>query len=221
MSGAEKDDVKILAHRGWWNEPGEKNSLAALGRAVEAGFGLETDVRDYDGWLVISHDVPDAGCPPLDDVLDLLEAADAALPVALNIKADGLHDMLDAALESRCLTGLFVFDMSVPDALIYLARRDCAERAAYQVFTRFSEYERPPSFEAQADGVWIDEFDGAWLTSAEIEAFAADKAVCVVSPELHGRDHLAAWRTYKEAPHFLEGGLLCTDYPEDAREFFK
>ncbi len=221
MSGAEKNDVKILAHRGWWNEPGEKNSLAALRRAVDAGFGLETDVRDHGGRLVISHDVPDDACPPLDDVFDLIEAADAALPVALNVKADGLQDMLDAALDQRPLIGLFVFDMSVPDALIYLAHRDCASRAAYAVFTRFSEYERPPSFEAQADGVWIDEFDGAWLTSAEIEAFAAEKAVCVVSPELHGREHLDAWQTYKEAPHFMENGLLCTDYPEKAREFFK
>ena len=221
MSGAGKDDLKILAHRGWWQEPGEKNSLAALGRALDAGFGIETDVRDFRGRLVISHDVADAGCPPLDDALDLIETADPALPVALNIKADGLQDLLDDALGRRSLTGVFVFDMSVPDGLVYLAHRDGAERPLYKVFSRFSEYERRPSFEDDADGIWIDEFDGAWLTAAEIETFAADKTVCVVSPELHGRGHVAAWKTYSQAPQFMERGLLCTDHPEDARGFFQ
>ena len=221
MSGAGKDDLKILAHRGWWQEPGEKNSLAALGRALDAGFGIETDVRDFRGRLVISHDVADAGCPPLDDALDLIEAADPALPVALNIKADGLQDLLDDALGRRSLTGVFVFDMSVPDGLVYLAHRDGAERPLYKVFSRFSEYERQPSFADDADGIWIDEFDGPWLTAAEIETFAADKTVCVVSPELHGRGHVAAWKMYGQAPQFMERGLLCTDHPEDARGFFQ
>ena len=60
----------ILAHRGVWQNPVEKNSAAALRRALENGFGVETDIRDLDGQLVISHDPPRAGAMRLADFLD-------------------------------------------------------------------------------------------------------------------------------------------------------
>ena len=49
--------MKILAHRGAWNTSDEKNTVLAIKRAFCHGWGIETDVRDYCGKLVISHDI--------------------------------------------------------------------------------------------------------------------------------------------------------------------
>ena len=52
-------NIKIIAHRGFWKIESEKNTMLALERAIENGFGFETDLRDYAGKLVISHNPPD------------------------------------------------------------------------------------------------------------------------------------------------------------------
>ncbi|MDL0110362.1 MULTISPECIES: hypothetical protein [Campylobacter] len=41
--------IEILAHRGFWREKNEQNSLASLAKAFEMGFGIETDLRDGGG----------------------------------------------------------------------------------------------------------------------------------------------------------------------------
>lgn len=55
----------FLSHRGRWLEPSEKNTEAAFVRWFAQGFGTETDVRDLDGQVVISHDPPRSGAMPL------------------------------------------------------------------------------------------------------------------------------------------------------------
>src|SRR5438309_53835 len=51
----------VLAHRGWWSDPQDRNTRAAFAKAFAAGYGIETDVRDSAGRLVISHDPPFVG----------------------------------------------------------------------------------------------------------------------------------------------------------------
>lgn len=48
--------IKIIAHRGMWFQQDEKNTFPAFERALQNGFGIETDFRDCNGELVISHD---------------------------------------------------------------------------------------------------------------------------------------------------------------------
>jgi hypothetical protein len=106
--------------------------------------------------------------------------------------------------------------MSLPDALGYLQR-------GVPTFTRQSEYESSPAFYDKAVGVWLDSFDDEWVTPSTIEArISAGKAVAIVSPELHGRDHEPAWHRWRA---ILRGGaswtlMLCTDLPEEARSYF-
>jgi hypothetical protein len=45
------------------------------------------------------------------------------------------------------------------------------------------------------------------------------KQVCVVSPELHSREHLDLWHSLKKMSGTTDL-LLCTDFPEQARQFF-
>ena len=53
--------MQILAHRGFWREKKEQNSLASLAKAFEMGFGIETDLRDGGGGggnILIYNDNP-------------------------------------------------------------------------------------------------------------------------------------------------------------------
>ena len=46
--------------------------------------------------------------------------------------------------------------------------------------------------------------------------------MCIVSPELHGREPYEEWKAYKsiEEKFGKDRLMLCTDYPEGAKEFF-
>ncbi|MCB1167479.1 MAG: hypothetical protein KDK33_15070 [Leptospiraceae bacterium] len=211
--------MKILSHRGYWEQRQEKNSLEAMKRSFAAGFGVETDVRDRNGQLVISHDPPGADAYTFSEFLELRQSFKPSadeLTLALNIKADGLQSMLKQELQRFNAGDYFFFDMSIPDTLGYA-------REELQFYTRQSEYEPGPALYEQAKGVWLDMFQSDWPDEALIQGhWSQGKMVCVVSPELHGRDHHAYWALLKDMG-FQESdlALLCTDFPEEARGFFE
>ncbi len=206
----------ILSHRGYWSQPQEKNTLTAFQRSFESGFGTELDLRDYCGNLVVSDDIADSACPAFSDFLELYRNHGKGLYLAINIKADGLHRPLLQLLDTYHVENYFVFDMSIPDALGYLNHR-------MNFFTRQSEWETVPSLYRHAAGVWMDELDDHWITAQHVHAHLDNgKKVCIVSAELHGRAHSAAWSEYKivaNSPH-VERFMLCTDLPEEAKEYF-
>jgi glycerophosphoryl diester phosphodiesterase len=206
--------VIVLSHRGYWREPAEKNTEAAFRRSFERGFGTETDLRDLAGELVISHDPPRGGEPTFRRLLELHRELGPGLTLALNVKSDGLQAWVSELLEEFGVEDAFVFDMAVPDALGYLNR-------GLSSFTRVSEEEPAPAFHDRASGVWIDGFRGDWADEAALRSHLdAGKRVCVVSPELHGRDHRPYWSrlaamTVRRHPALM----ICTDLPEEAERW--
>ena len=207
--------MKIISHRGLWEKPSEKNSSESFERSFYEGFGTETDLRDSSGKIVISHDMPSGDEITLSDFLSLVSSYDSKEPltVALNIKADGLADTLLRELENITSIEPFVFDMSVPDMRSYL-------RAGFNVFGRMSEVECKPPWLDQCSGIWLDSFDSDWFSEAFVsELLNSNKIVCVVSPELHGRNYNCLWE--KIYPLRQRSSLiLCTDYPLEARKYF-
>jgi glycerophosphoryl diester phosphodiesterase len=205
--------VIVLSHRGYWTDFAERNGASAFVRSFDLGFGTETDIRERNGDLVLSHDMPGQDAMRLADMLDILGRRD--LPLALNIKSDGLARVLHAQLKARGLSQWFTFDMSVPEAVVQI-------RLGMPVFTRASEYERQPVLYDQAIGVWLDAFVSEWYSAADINFFLQDgKRVAIVSPELHARPHLPLWQRLRDSVVKHNPGLmLCTDLPEDARAFF-
>jgi hypothetical protein len=205
----------ILAHRGLWHQPHERNHPDSLRTALTCGFGLETDIRDTNGKLVISHD------PPLDLGFQLSElfshytALDSDAPLALNIKADGLGSILKRLLDDYDIRCHFCFDMSVPESVIY-------RKLGIRYFTRESEYELQLSLYEDAAGVWMDMFQSDWITPENIlRHLKVNKEVALVSPELHGRPHVDFWNRLRDSEIGDSRGLmLCTDYPESAQIFF-
>jgi len=203
----------VLSHRGYWKTADEKNTEIAFRRSFDLGFGTETDVRDRLGALVISHDPPTADSMSFDDFLEIV--GDRDLPLALNIKADGLAAKVAAAMAKTKLTKWFVFDMSIPDTIQQL-------KAGNPVFSRASEHEAAPAFADEAAGIWLDAFNGEWWSPEMISTWTnSGKTVCIVSPDLHKRDPLPLWRILQTCS-FPQSDrvLLCTDRPEEARGLF-
>lgn len=206
----------ILSHRGYWQEPFEKNQKVAFERSFSLGFGTETDIRDYRGELVISHDIASEHAMQLTQMLEIYKMYDDTLFLALNIKSDGLQLPLKEMLHRYGIKNYFVFDMSVPDGLGYIRER-------MNPFTRQSEYEKDPSYYENAVGIWLDEFQGHWISDEVIaEHLKHGKKICIVSPDLHKRDYSVEWQHYKMIENKLGVGhiMLCTDHPERAREYF-
>lgn len=202
--------MKVISHRGYWTSPSEKNSVPAFARSFALGFGTETDVRDSQGELVIAHDMPQGGETTLAAFLHL--ASRRRLPLALNIKSGGLAHSVAAHM--RGYAGeWFVFDMSVPDLRAHLA-------AGNRVFTRLSDLEPHPACLDACAGVWLDTFERQWFGRAMIEGLLnRGKQVCIVSPELHGRDPAPLWASLHSLAE-RPGLMLCTDEPDKARQHF-
>jgi glycerophosphoryl diester phosphodiesterase len=201
----------IISHRGYWLTATEKNTEVAFRRSFDLNFGTETDVRDLNGKLVISHDMASGDAMSLDYFLEILDKR--PLPLAINIKSDGISEILNKTMAAHDTVDWFVFDMSVPDMRSHLA-------IGNPVFTRMSEVEQNPVWLERASGVWLDSFNSEWYNMDQIVSLLANgKRVCVVSPELHGRNHLELWNELLKISNHKEL-LLCTDLPEEARDFF-
>ena len=212
----------VLAHRGLWRREDEKNTLGALREALTQGFGVETDLRDQSGRVVISHDPPVGNTATLEQFLDVYLETRSHQIMALNVKSDGLQQIVKKALGDRHISTdrYFMFDMAIPDALGYF-------QAGMPCFTRESEVEPIPAYINQATGVWLDCFFRDWIDRGTIAKHCdAGRRVALVSPELHGRDKTVAWERWRDIAEDLRkqgrGHLLmiCTDYPVEARAYF-
>lgn len=208
-------NMNIIAHRGFWINPLEKNTLKAFTRALENGFGIETDFRDYHGQLVISHDIPTPSSVAAQQFVDLFKKYPVLAPMALNIKADGLHDLIKKVVNDSGMKNYFVFDMAIPDMFGYLSLN-------IEMFTRLSEYEINPVLMNQCSGIWLDAFGSNWYELDDVQRLLEmNKKVAIVSPELHQRPHYEIWNMLKKNELHKNSALsLCTDYPKEAMEYF-
>jgi len=207
--------MHFLAHRGFWKLKQEQNTKLSFAVAMESNFGIETDFRDYCGSLVVSHDLPTDKSFAAEDFFALHAKIYPKAVLALNIKADGLRQLLKPLLEKYSVTNYFCFDMSVPEMLVY-------RREGLRYFTRESEYESNSTLYQESAGVWMDMFHTDWINPVDIRRHLdAGKQVAIVSPELHRRPQEVFWQSLREAELFKNDALmLCTDYPDQARRFF-
>lgn len=207
--------MKIIAHRGLWQNENEKNSLSALNRAVLAGYGIETDIRDYMGKLVISHNMADHGSPSLEQFFESCAKLGSNPTLALNVKADGIQGELVKLLNQYNIENYFMFDMSIPEMVVY-------KKNNMKFFTRHSDIEWQCVLYEDAEGVWLDSFyEENWLTSEIVSGHLAEgKNVCIISPEIHGFSEKPMWKMLKEGSANNGKVMLCTDMPKEAEVYF-
>ncbi len=200
---------QLLAHRGCWtdvhgNKLHEKNSLVSIHRARDLGFGLETDLRDRLEEIVISHDPADSHSP----TTDLSQFRGFNAPLALNIKSDGLASKLSSLLSNLGdESEVFFFDMSMPETIQYKSH-------GLPVADRLSEYESATG--ATPDWIWLDCFKSDWYLDDQGAVLSAypDSKICIVSPELHKRNHETTWERIAPWMSVNPNLFLCTDLPE-------
>lgn len=205
--------MRIIAHRGYWREGIDKNSEKAFCRAVDCGFGIETDFRDFLGELVISHDPPVRRGMALEQFLDRFTCD---MPLALNVKADGLASEAANIMRNRAASDVFFFDMSIPDMRAYILE-------GLPIFGRVSEVERELSWPESCAGLWVDAFNYEWFDNSYLlRALDSGKKLCLVSPELHGRDHRPLWDMLSSNVEIVKSAsvMICTDYPQVAEKVF-
>lgn len=92
-----------------------------------------------------------------------------------------------------------------------------------KVFARQSDIEKYTVLYDRVDGIWLDSFEEEWIDEETIKYHLDNKKiVCIVSPELHGREYKERWNIYKNVDKKYDNNqlVICTDYPIIARSFF-
>jgi glycerophosphoryl diester phosphodiesterase len=221
----------ILAHRANLAGPHSvaENSVTACAGALEAGFGLETDLRrDAAGKYYISHDPQPRTAENSLEAYTKLFASHPAAELAINVKELGYEPALAALMNSGGLgprAFYFDFELLEPGSPGAAQRKIKAlpDGARVRLASRLSDRGEPipQCLAIPAEIVWADEFDSLWLGAGDVRrVHEAGRVFYAISPELHGFDAAARKRRWAE---FRDWGVdgICTDFPLEAREFFK
>jgi len=169
---------------------------------IDKNFGAEIDVRDYDGELVLSHDIPNQKSQKLENFLNFFPENKL---LAINVKSCGIEKKLSFLLNSKNID-YFAFDFSVPYLLNALEQKIvCA--------LRLSEYEKE-IFQGPK-WIWLDSFNSIWFDEKYVESLKKmNYMISIVSPELHERtDNIE----YTKIQSLVDCDLIdaiCTDVPE-------
>lgn len=212
--------MEIISHRGYWLESSEKNTKKAFLRSFLAGYGTETDLRDLNGELVISHDIPknDSNMLTADDFFQLYVDSGCLGVLALNIKSDGLQSLIKECLERYHIKNYFLFDASIPDSIVSINH-------GLTTFARSSEFEPKSILWGKCEGIWLDRFSNMSIDLELIqEMIKGGKKVSIVSEELHKRETQPLWNELLKLPREVlmsNNLILCTDVPDEASDCFK
>lgn len=168
---------------------------------IDTRYGLEIDVRDSVGELVISHN------PVLGNEVtlnDYLKHIDNKKLLAINSKSSEIENKLKQILQTNNITNYFTFDWPVPSLIKAIqVQLVCA--------FRLSEYEK--EIIPNCLWVWIDAFHSIWYNEIFLNSLKSKGLkIAIVSPELHNRkDELSK---VKELVKSGKVDAICTDLPE-------
>lgn len=185
----------VVAHR--------INTVEILHQTPER-FGVELDLRDYDGKIVVQHD-PWKGGESFEDYLRHFHHRF----LILNVKSEGIEERVLELVTRQGLRDFFFLDLSFP-ALVKLSRK--GER---RIAVRFSEHEPVEScfaLQGRVSWVWVDCFTdypplGPWR-----DQLLQNFQLCLVAPELQGRPPLPPEKI-AELRSLYQPAAVCTKYP--------
>jgi hypothetical protein len=192
--------VKLIAHR--------RNTLEQL-NSTDTKYGVEVDIRSQGERLIIHHDPFTEGAS-----FDEWIAAYRHGTLILNVKEEGLEARLIASMEAQGIEDYFFLDQSFP-FLVKWAKAG-VHRSAVRV-SEFESIETALTLARKVDWVWVDCFTRFPLSANDaVRLKAADFRLCLVSPELQGRDaeteipKLGALL----AEHDVRADAVCTKRPD-------
>lgn len=200
--------MEIISHRGlWWPDPAKQNTPEALDAALAAGYGVEFDLRHDSerGCLVLAHDpVAEHSVPPSAESW-LAARLPTGPPLFVNIKEPGTErEIVDLLAKCDLLGRAWLFDFELCGADPNLAQ---VAHPSVRCLRRTSDRAEPP-FADHGAGVWMDQWDGDWITAADIAAWKWHGPVFLVAPDLHGRAF-----DLGKLEHWRGADGICTDIP--------
>lgn len=143
--------------------------------------GIEFDIRDSDGHLIVQHDAFKTG----QLFSEFLSHCSPDKFYIVNVKAEGVEELAIQMLEAAGIQNFFLLDCGIP-AIMKLKKR-----GEKRLALRFSEVEPLEIVEALKDTatwVWVDCFQKYPLTASVARQFQEwGLKICLVSPDLQGR----------------------------------
>lgn len=175
-------------------------------RSVPVEYGVEIDIRDYDGDLRCVHDPLRSG----ERLADLLSAYRHALAI-FNVKCDGLEQRITDLAKQHGISQYFFLDCANP-TLVQWARN--GERRIAVRYSEFEPMEFALEFAGKLDWVWVDCFTHLPLDRAKYEVLKKHFNICLVSPELQSHPR-STIRSYREQLKGMPLDAVCSDFCED------
>lgn len=164
--------MKLISHR--------RNTVAEL-NATDPKYGVEVDIRSEGERLIIHHDP----CVPGESFDAWIDAFRHGTLI-LNVKEEGLEARLISLMESKGISDYFFLDQSFPFLIKWSNKgeRRCAVRVS-----EFESIETALTLAGKVDWVWVDCFTQFPLLEQDAKRLKdAGFKLCLVSPELQGRD---------------------------------
>lgn len=204
--------MEIISHR--------VNSLESLDK-LSPYLGAEIDVRYHKSSLVLTHDPFNHHLQNLATLDEFLSKWKASGPLILNTKSEGLEQECINLINKYHIKNWFFLDLSMPYFVKYttLAREEKIPGFTKEnLAVRFSDkepIEYALSFKNQARWVWVDWFETIALTNENfIKLQEAQFKICLVSPELQGKDLrlIQFYRKHLES-ELIKVDAVCTKRP--------
>ncbi len=186
----------LIAHR--------RNTIDEL-KSTPREYGIEMDIRSFGERLVVHHE-------PFRDAVNFEEWIKHFnhKTLILNVKEEGIEYRVKEIVERQGIQDYFFLDLSFP----YLIKM--VNTGEKRVAVRFSEYETIEtvmSLAGKAAWVWIDCFTKMPLTQDHYEALTGKFRLCIVSPELQGRN-VEEIQDFKELLGPFSIDAVCTKRPD-------
>ena len=192
--------MKIIKHR--------INTIAQL-TETPTQYGLEIDIRSYNGKLILHHDPMIQG----DSLDEWLRVYDHGLLI-LNVKEEGLESELIAAMAANNIDQYFFLDQSFPFLVKWA--KGAGRRSAVRI-SEFESIDTALTLAGQIDWVWVDYFTRFPLGPEEERKLRdAGFQICLVSPELQGHEateHIPSLISLLEVNNIVPDAV-CTKMPE-------
>lgn len=156
------------------------NTICQL-QSLPIKYGVEVDIRSCGEHLIIHHEPYTEGVC-FDEWIQYYQHG----TLILNVKEEGLEARLIALLRTRGIDDYFFLDQSFPYLLKWAqsGERRCAVRVS-----EFESIETAFTMAGKVDWIWVDCFTRFPLTRNDAKQLKnAGLKLCIVSPELHGRD---------------------------------
>jgi hypothetical protein len=192
--------MKLIKHR--------QNTIEQL-KETPIKYGIEVDIRSFCKKLIIHHDPYASG-----EFFENWLAAYKHQTLILNVKEEGLEEQLIELMKSYKIEDYFFLDQSFPFLVKYAKSGE--NRCAVRV-SEFESVETALTLAGKVDWIWVDCFTKFPLNSKNSTQLKnAGFKLCLVSPELHGRDAEIEInqlvQTLKEQN--ISPDAICTKFPE-------